>query len=203
TPELRRYYPTSVLVTGFDTIFFWVARMMMFGLRFTGDVPFRHVYVHGLVRDEYGAKMSKSKGNVQDPLELLATYGTDAMRFTLAAQSAMGRDLRLSVEGVHGIRGFANKSGNAARLGRLNLDDYVPARDGEPRPEEDLAARWIRTRLSRTVEEVRSALDGYRFNDAANALYRFLWNELCDWYVELAKLAFASGGEAARRATQR
>jgi len=202
TPELRRYYPTSVLVTGFDILFFWVARMMMFGLRFAGDVPFRHVYVHGLVRDEYGAKMSKMKGNVKDPLELLATYGTDALRFTLAAQSAMGRDIRLSVERIDGYRNFANKIWNAARFILLNLDGYVPENGHGAPAEFDAPALWIRTRFSRTVEEVRAALDGYRFNDAAIALYRFLWNEFCDWYVELAKLSLASGDPGARAATQ-
>jgi len=195
TPELAKYYPTTVLVTGFDIIFFWVARMMMFGLKFTGEVPFRDVYVHGLVRDEYGDKMSKSKGNVKDPLELLATYGTDALRFTLAAQSAMGRDIRLSLDRIDGNRSFANKIWNAARFILMNVGDA----------EVDLAAgrsggsdadRWIRARLSRCIDDVRSALDGYRFNDAATALYRFFWNELCDWYVELAKMSLASGGPA-------
>jgi valyl-tRNA synthetase len=198
TPELARYYPTSVLVTGFDILFFWVARMMMFGLRFTGEVPFRHVYVHGLVRDEYGAKMSKSKGNVQDPLELLATYGTDALRFTLVAQSAMGRDIRLSLERIDGNRSFANKIWNAARFVLMNLGDFT---DGGAGPL-GAADRWILTRLSRTVEEMRAALESYRFNDAAQVIYRFLWNEFCDWYVELAKLSLASSDPARRRATQ-
>jgi valyl-tRNA synthetase len=199
TPDLERYYPTSVLVTGFDILFFWVARMMMFGLRFTGEVPFHHVYVHGLVRDEYGAKMSKSKGNVQDPLELLATYGTDALRFTLAAQSAMGRDIRLSLERIDGNRSFANKIWNAARFVLMNLADYTA---GGGAGSLAAADRWILTRLSRTVEDMRAALDSYRFNDAAQVIYRFLWNEFCDWYVELAKLSLASGDPARRRATQ-
>ncbi|MBM4266912.1 MAG: valine--tRNA ligase [Deltaproteobacteria bacterium] len=198
-PELRRYYPTSVLVTGFDIIFFWVARMMMFGLRFTGEVPFRDVYVHGLVRDEYGSKMSKSKGNVKDPLELLATYGTDALRFTLIAQSAMGRDIRLSLERIDGNRSFANKIWNATRFLRMNLEGYRP---DAPRLPGGPAERWIRTRLSRTIEEARAALDAYRFNDVANVLYRFLWNELCDWYVELAKLSLTGGDADARSAAQ-
>ncbi len=188
TPELRKWYPTSVLVTGFDIIFFWVARMMMFGLRFTGQVPFRHVYVHGLVRDEYGEKMSKTKGNVKDPLELLATYGTDALRFTLTAQSAMGRDIRLSLDRIDGNRSFANKIWNAARFILLNVGDApVELADGM-RGGSD-AERWIRTRLAGCIAEVRESLDGYRFNDAASAIYRFLWNEFCDWYVELAKLS--------------
>ena len=199
TPELERYYPTQVLVTGFDIIFFWVARMMMFGLKFTGEVPFRDVYVHGLVRDEYGAKMSKSKGNVRDPLELLATYGTDALRFTLVAQSAMGRDIRLSLERIDGNRAFANKVWNAARFAQMHLDDFDPASSrlaGGP------AERWIRTRFSRATEEFREALDGYRFNDAATVVYRFLWNEFCDWYVELSKLSLGGEDAAARKAAQ-
>jgi valyl-tRNA synthetase len=199
TADLRRWYPTSVLVTGFDIIFFWVARMMMFGLRFMGDVPFRHVYVHGLVRDEYGAKMSKSKGNVQDPLELLATYGTDALRFTLAAQSAMGRDIRLSLERIEGNRAFANKIWNAARFVLMNLEGYERA-PAPPAPTG--AAVWIRARLARAVSEVRAALEEYRFNDAASAVYRFLWNEFCDWYVELAKLDLASGDPVRRAIAQ-
>ncbi len=200
TDDLERYYPTDVLVTGFDIIFFWVARMMMFGLKFTGEVPFRDVYVHGLVRDEYGAKMSKSKGNVRDPLELLATYGTDALRFTLVAQSAMGRDIRLSLDRIDGNRAFANKIWNAARFVQMNLEGFDPA---APVPEPGPAERWIRTRFSRTVEEFRDALDGYRFNDAATVIYRFLWNEYCDWYVELSKLSLGSGDVAARSAAQR
>lgn len=199
TPELQRYYPTQVLVTGFDIIFFWVARMMMFGLKFTGEVPFRDVYVHGLVRDEYGAKMSKSKGNVRDPLELLATYGTDALRFTLVAQSAMGRDIRLSLDRIDGNRAFANKVWNAARFAQMNLEDYDPR---EPRVDGGPAERWIRTRFSRATEEFRAALDGYRFNDAATVIYRFLWNEFCDWYVELSKRSLSGADPEARRAAQ-
>ncbi|MBM4245465.1 MAG: valine--tRNA ligase [Deltaproteobacteria bacterium] len=193
TPELAKYYPTDVLVTGFDIIFFWVARMMMFGLRFTGEVPFRDVYVHGLVRDEYGDKMSKTKGNVKDPLELLATYGTDALRFTLVAQSAMGRDIRLSVDRIDGNRSFANKIWNAARFVLMNAGDgKIDLADGMTGGTD--ADRWIRARLARCIDEVRTALDGYRFNDAAAALYRFFWNELCDWYLELAKPSLGSDG---------
>lgn len=200
TPELAKYYPTSVLVTGFDILFFWVARMMMFGLRFTGEVPFRDVYVHGLVRDEYGAKMSKSKGNVRDPLELLATYGTDALRFTLVAQSAMGRDIRLSVDRIDGNRAFANKIWNAARFVHMNLEGYDPSAAAG---EDDLAGRWIRARLSRCIEEVREAVRVYRFNDASSAIYRFFWNEYCDWYLELAKPTLLGADAARRAATQR
>jgi valyl-tRNA synthetase len=200
TAELEKYYPTSVLVTGFDILFFWVARMMMFGLRFTGEVPFKDVYVHGLVRDEYGAKMSKSKGNVRDPLELLGTYGTDALRFTLVAQSAMGRDIRLSEDRIEGNRAFANKIWNASRFVHMNLEDYDPkAVVGE----DDVAGKWIRARLSRAIDEVREAVALYRFNDVSTALYRFFWNEYCDWYLELAKPALQGNDPARRAATQR
>ena len=200
TADFERYYPTSVLVTGFDILFFWVARMMMFGLRFTGEVPFKDVYVHGLVRDEYGAKMSKSKGNVRDPLELLATYGTDALRFTLAAQSAMGRDIRLSEDRIEGNRAFANKIWNAARFVHMNLEDYEP---GAAVGEDDVAGKWIRARLSRAIEEVHEAVALYRFNDVSTAIYRFFWNEYCDWYLELAKPALQGDDPARRAATQR
>ncbi|MFP6663893.1 MAG: valine--tRNA ligase [Deltaproteobacteria bacterium] len=200
TPEMAKYYPTSVLVTGFDILFFWVARMMMFGLRFTGEVPFRDVYVHGLVRDEFGAKMSKSKGNVRDPLELLAQYGTDALRFTLVSQTALGRDIRLSVDRIEGNRAFANKIWNAARFVHMNLEDFDPAHDAG---EDDLAGKWIRARLSRVIEEVREAVRLYRFNDISTALYRFFWNEYCDWYLELAKPALMGDDVARRAATQR
>ncbi len=202
TADLKRWYPTAVLVTGFDILFFWVARMMMMGLRFTGEVPFRDVYVHGLVRDEYGAKMSKSKGNVQDPLELLAIYGTDALRFTLMSQSAMGRDIRLSTQRIEGNRAFANKIWNASR--------FVLMKIGEPDPDaasavacEDAAGRWIRSRLSVAAAEVSLALTEYRFNDASSAIYRFFWNEYCDWYLELAKLSLRSEDAARRAATRR
>src|SRR5262249_3990140 len=160
-------------------------------------------YVHGLVRDEYGQKMSKSKGNAADPLDLLAAYGTDALRFTLAALSAMGRDIRLSEDRIDGYRNFVNKVWNAARFILLNPDGYAPENGRGTAHQLDTAARWIMTRFSRTVEEVRTAIDAYRFNDAATALYRFLWNEFCDWYVELAKLSLGSGDLGARAATQR
>jgi valyl-tRNA synthetase len=200
TPELAKYYPTSVLVTGFDILFFWVARMMMFGLRFTGEVPFRDVYVHGLVRDELGAKMSKSKGNVRDPLELLAQYGTDALRFTLVSQTALGRDIRLSLDRIEGNRAFANKIWNASRFVHMNLEGFDPACDAG---EDDLAGKWIRARLSRVIEEVREAVRLYRFNDISSALYRFFWNEYCDWYLELAKPALIGDDAERRAATQR
>jgi valyl-tRNA synthetase len=208
TEDLRRFYPTSTLVTGFDIIFFWVARMMMLGLKFMGDVPFRHVYIHALVRDEHGQKMSKSKGNVIDPLEVMSAYGTDALRFTLTALSAMGRDIRLSAERITGYRNFANKVWNAARFVLLNVAgkerDSVRLGDGVGRERLSLPDRWILSRLQHTVRDVRHALDEYRFNDVAALLYQFIWHEFCDWYVELSKIALESAdtGEQARtRAT--
>ncbi|MGH7821998.1 MAG: valine--tRNA ligase [Candidatus Binatia bacterium] len=193
TLTLARFYPTSVLVTSFDIIFFWVARMMMMGLHFMGEVPFRDVYVHALVRDESGQKMSKSKGNVIDPLEILDRYGTDALRFTLVALSAMGRDIKLSEDRVEGYRNFANKIWNAARFVLMNVREASPREWTLPAPEEDLTAadRWILHRLAIATRSVREAIDGYRFNEAAAALYQFLWGEYCDWYLELAKITMA------------
>jgi valyl-tRNA synthetase len=193
TETLARFYPTSALVTGFDIIFFWVARMMMMGLHFMKDVPFRDVYVHALVRDEQGQKMSKSKGNVIDPLELLDRYGTDALRFTLVALSAMGRDIKLSADRVEGYRNFANKIWNAARFVLLNAGGEGAVTHRPLRLQDDLtlADRWILHRLARTTEEVRTAIDAYRFNEAAAALYRFLWSDYCDWYLELSKISLA------------
>jgi valyl-tRNA synthetase len=185
TEELRVFYPTACLVTGFDILFFWVARMVMFGLEFMGDVPFRDVYIHALIRDAEGQKMSKSKGNVIDPLSVMDRYGTDAFRFTLAALAAQGRDIRLAEERIEGYRNFANKLWNAARLVLANLDGYAPRR---PRNSAmTVADRWIRSRLQATVKATRQALDRYRFNEAASAVYQFLWHEYCDWYLEIAK----------------
>jgi valyl-tRNA synthetase len=186
TRDLEVFYPTSVLVTGFDILFFWVARMMMMGLRFMGDVPFRDVYIHALVRDAEGQKMSKSRGNVIDPLEVLEKYGTDSFRFTLAAFAAQGRDIRLSEERIAGYRNFTNKIWNASRFALGNLQGFDPGRPpGEGKL--SLADRWILSRLNRTISELRRGLDGYKFNEAASALYQFLWHEFCDWYVELIK----------------
>jgi len=196
TPELRRYYPTSVLVTGFDILFFWVARMAMLGLHFMRREPFRDVYIHALVRDAEGQKMSKSKGNVIDPLAIMGTYGTDAFRFTLAALAAQGRDIRISDERVEAYRNFANKLWNAARLVLSNLDGYDPAAATAPG---GLAERWITGRLQETIATVREALEVYRFNDAAGAIYQFLWNDFCDWYLEIAKTALYRADDAAAR----
>jgi valyl-tRNA synthetase len=201
TPELGVFYPTSCLVTGFDILFFWVARMAMLGLRFMGDVPFRHVYIHALVRDAEGQKMSKSKGNAIDPLTIMDQYGTDAFRFTLAALAAQGRDIRLAEERIEGYRNFANKIWNASRLVLTNLEGYDPKRAKRGRAA--VADRWILSRLSSTVRAVRKALDAYRFNDAASAVYQFLWHELCDWYLEIAKRSlYQSEDPIARAVTQ-
>ena len=198
TPELRTFYPTACLVTGFDILFFWVARMIMMGLRFMGDVPFRDVYIHALVRDMEGKKMSKSRGNVIDPLEVMERFGTDALRFTLAALAAQGRDIRLSEERIEGYRNFANKLWNAARFVLTNLDGYAPTRAPEVAP--SLPDRWIRSRLARTITAVKKGLRAYRFNDAAGALYQFLWHEFCDWYVECSKLTLHQSDDLRARA---
>ncbi|KQO73616.1 valine--tRNA ligase [Methylobacterium sp. Leaf89] len=199
TPELSRYYPTDTLVTGKDIIFFWVARMMMLGLHVTDRVPFSTVYLHTLVRDASGAKMSKSKGNVVDPLGLIDQYGADALRFTLAAMAAQGRDIKLAVNRVEGYRNFATKLWNASRFAEMNgcalRADYRPENAGET------LNRWALGEAARAVAEVTVALEAYRFNDAAAAAYRFVWNIFCDWYLELAKPVLQGEGvEAAAKA---
>jgi len=200
TPELARYYPTSVLVTGFDIIFFWVARMMMAGLEFMDQEPFHTVYIHALVRDEKGAKMSKSKGNVIDPLVLIDQYGADALRFTLAAMAAQGRDIKLAISRVEGYAKFATKLWNAARFAEMNgcLLDLGFTTD---RATETLN-RWIVAETARATAEVTAAILAYRFNDAANAAYRFVWNTYCDWYLELAKPLLQAEDEAAKAETR-
>ncbi len=236
TPELGRYYPTSVLVTGFDIIFFWVARMIMMGLKFTGEVPFREVYIHGLVRDAQGQKMSKSKGNVLDPIDLIdgidleslvakrtsglmqpqmaakieaatrkefpdgiPAFGTDALRFTFAALAATGRDINFDLGRIQGYRNFCNKIWNAARYVLMNVEGH----DLHGPREYALADRWIRDRLDETVEQVRAALDGYRFDHAAQTLYDFIWHDYCDWYLELSKpVLTGEASEAAKRGTR-
>ena len=186
TKDLEVFYPTSVLVTGFDILFFWVARMMMMGIKFMGDVPFKDVYIHALVRDADGQKMSKSRGNVVDPLVVIEKFGTDAFRFTLSAFAAQGRDVRLSEERLAGYRNFANKIWNASRFTLSNLQGYDPHR-APGKMELTLADRWIISRVNRTMGEVRQGLDSYKFNEAASAIYQFLWHEFCDWYIELIK----------------
>ncbi|GAB5376195.1 MAG: valine--tRNA ligase [Acuticoccus sp.] len=185
TPELRKYYPTSVLSTGFDIIFFWVARMMMMGLYFLNREPFETVYIHALVRDEKGAKMSKSKGNVVDPLELMDEFGADALRFTLSAMAAQGRDVKIAKARVQGYRNFATKLWNATRFAHMN--DCRLTADFDPAGARSTLARWILTEAARAEKDVAGAIEAYRFNDAAAAIYRFTWNTFCDWYLELAK----------------
>jgi len=199
TQLLKTFYPTSTLVTGFDILFFWVARMMMMGLHFMDDVPFRDVYVHALVRDEHGKKMSKSKGNVIDPLNVIEVYGTDAFRFTLTAFAAQGRDIKMSEKRVEGYRNFINKLWNAARFALMHLTSAaeMPAREQLGIPD-----RWILSRLHRLIGESGRALDDYRFNDAAATLYQFVWHEFCDWYLEAIKPAlYGNQGEDRRQAT--
>jgi valyl-tRNA synthetase len=241
TPELAAFYPTSVLVTGFDIIFFWVARMIMLGLRFQNEVPFREVYITGLIRDEHGNKMSKSKGNIIDPLDLIdgidlealvakrtaglmqpqmrnaiekatrkqfpqgiASFGTDALRFTFAALATMGRDIRFDLGRVEGYRNFCNKLWNAARYVLMNTEEHAADIAGGP-CEYSVADRWIRGRLGAAVASVRSNLAAYRFDLASQAMYEFVWYEFCDWYLELSKpvLQAADADPAARRGTRR
>ena len=195
TADFARYYPTSLLLTGFDIIFFWVARMMMFGIEFTDKVPFKDVYITPLVRDELGKKMTKSKGNVVDPLDLMEQYGADAVRFTLAQLAAQGRDVILSHDRFAASRAFANKIWNAARFVMMNLDGAP-----EPLPKVEigklgLAERWILSRLDDTIREVSRSIDAYEFNIAAMKLYQFIWHEFCDWYIELSKEPLKAGGE--------
>jgi len=187
TPELAAFYPTSCLVTGFDILFFWVARMMMMGLHFMDEVPFTDVYIHALVRDAQGQKMSKSKGNVIDPLTVIDAYGTDAFRFTLCAFAAQGRDVKLAEERIAGYRNFANKIWNASRFALMNLEGFDPAAVDPGELTYSNADRWILYRLNETARSVDEALTSYRFNEAASELYRFTWSEFCDWYIELAK----------------
>ena len=224
TPELATYYPTSVLVTGFDIIFFWVARMIMMGLKFMGDVPFREVYIHGLVRDADGNKMSKSKGNILDPLDLIdgieleplvakrtsglmrpqdaekieaatrrqfpdgiASFGTDALRFTFASMATQGRDIRFDLGRVGGYRNFCNKIWNAARFVMMMCDghDVSAVETGTAR---GFAEKWIRSRLHASLGQIREGFETYRFDLSAQSIYEFIWDEYCDWYIELAKV---------------
>jgi valyl-tRNA synthetase len=187
TPELKAFYPTSCLVTGFDILFFWVARMMMMGLHFMDEVPFRDVYIHALVRDAQGQKMSKSKGNVIDPLTVIDQYGTDAFRFTLAAFAAQGRDIKLAEERIAGYRNFCNKVWNAARFTLMNLEGFSPAGVELASLSLSSADKWILHRLNEATRATNEALEEYRFNEAAMALYQFTWSEFCDWYLELSK----------------
>ncbi|MFZ1106201.1 MAG: class I tRNA ligase family protein, partial [Hyphomicrobiaceae bacterium] len=237
TLEVKRFYPTSVLVTGFDIIFFWVARMLMMGLHFMKEIPFRDVYIHALVRDERGQKMSKTRGNVMDPLDVvdgigldrliqkrvdglmdkkdaarvtrdtrkdypagIPAYGADALRFTLAAMAAQGRDIKLSLKMVEGNRNFATKLWNATRFAEMN--DCVRVAGFDPRKVEETVNRWIAGEVERTAAAVTAGIEAYRFNEAAGAIYEFTWGTFCDWYLELTKPVLEGGSEAAKAETR-
>ncbi len=187
TETLNKFYPTSCLVTGFDILFFWVARMMMMGQKFMGQVPFKDVYIHALVRDAQGQKMSKSKGNVIDPLHIVDEFGADAFRFTLTSFAAMGRDVKLSTDRIGGYRNFCNKLWNASRFTLMNLEGFDPSDIDLNAHELSDADRWILTRLEEASRQTNSALDDYKFNEAASTLYAFTWHNFCDWYIEMAK----------------
>ncbi len=200
TPELGIYYPTSVLVTGFDILFFWVARMMMMGMHFMEEIPFHTVYLHALVRDKHGAKMSKSKGNVIDPLELMDEYGADALRFTLAIMAAQGRDVKLDPARIAGYRNFGTKLWNATRFAQMNGVKLDP--NFKPDDAKLAVNRWILTELTKAARAVTEGIANYRFNEAASAAYRFVWNQFCDWYLELLKPIFMGDDELAKAEAQ-
>jgi len=201
TKELAKYYPTSCLVTGFDILFFWVARMMMMGLQFMDEIPFHHVYIHALVRDENGKKMSKSTGNVIDPLDMIGKYGADALRFTLTSFAAMGRDIKLSEQRIEGYKHFMNKIWNATRFAMMNLPDEIPA--VELSEADGLANQWILHRLEEVKKSITKATEEYKFNEIAQILYKFIWSEFCDWYLEMVKPALYGEDEKAKAATQK
>jgi valyl-tRNA synthetase len=198
TRDLARYYPNDVMMTGFDIIFFWVARMIVFGLRFGGDVPFHTVFINGLVRDEKGQKMSKTRGNDVDPLDLVSRHGADALRFTLAALAAPGVDPSLSLKRLEGYQAFVNKLWNASRFLLMNLDGDRAAPGSFAVADLPLPSRWILGRLDHTARVVDAALAEFRFDQAANELYHFVWNDFCDWYLEISKTFLADPGEAPR-----
>lgn len=200
TVTLNTFYPTSALITGFDILFFWVARMMMMGIHFMDEVPFKDVYIHALVRDAEGKKMSKSKGNVIDPLEVIEQAGTDAFRFTLAAFAAQGRDVKLSEDRIEGYRHFVNKIWNSSRFVLMNLNEAGGS--GIEPAERSLPDRWILTRLGKVSDEIGQALDDYRFNDAASLCYQFVWHEFCDWYIEMAKEWLYGEDESLKKSVQ-
>jgi len=196
TDLLKTFYPTNVLVTGFDILFFWVARMMMMGIHFMDDVPFDDVYIHALVRDEHGKKMSKSKGNVIDPLKVIDHYGADAFRFTLAAFAAQGRDVKMSESRVEGYRHFVNKLWNAARFALMHITREDKSVDSANL---SLTEKWILSRSAATAKAVKEGIENYKFNEAASAVYQFVWHEFCDWYIEATKpTLFEKEGEQRR-----
>jgi valyl-tRNA synthetase len=206
TDALKTFYPTSIMETGFDIIFFWVARMIMMGMHFMNDVPFHKVYLHAMVRDEKGEKMSKSKGNVIDPLVLIDQHGADPLRFTLTAMAGQGRDIKLSVDRVEGYRGFCNKIWNATKFFHLQLEEAQGGPIAEPtggtaawiaaNPSKlSLSDQWIVSRLQKTIERVETGFKNFELNESAQALYEFAWLELCDWYIEFSKLPLREGGE--------
>src|SRR6185295_17435581 len=201
TPELKKYYPTSTLVTAHDILFFWVARMMMMGMHFMKEVPFHEVYIHALVRDAKGAKMSKSKGNTMDPLELIDKFGADALRFTLAAMAAQGRDIKLSEQRIEGYRNFGTKLWNAARFAQMN--ECAVWDQFDPKSPQEIVNKWIVGETAKTAAEVTRELEARRFNEAAGALYRFVWNVYCDWYLEFIKPLLNGEDEAAKLETRR
>ena len=200
TETLKKFYPTTVLCTGFDILFFWVARMIMMGIKFMDDVPFRHVYIHALIRDAEGQKMSKTKGNVIDPLEVMEQYGTDALRFTLAAFAAQGRDIKLDEDRIDGYRNFCNKLWNASRFVLMNLEGYEGTCQLDEQAGRSIADQWILSRLNTTTREVNQALEDFKFNDAALTVYKFIWNEYCDWYIEFSKSRLAVEGPGKKAA---
>jgi valyl-tRNA synthetase len=200
TPEVKRYYPTNVLVTGFDIIFFWVARMMMMGLHFMEDVPFHEVYIHALVRDKNGQKMSKSKGNIIDPLKLIDSYGADALRMTLAAHAAQGRDIKLSESRVEGYRNFTTKLWNAARFCEINGCQVDP--HFKPENCKETINKWIIGKVCEAVSDISAGIDNYKFNEAAGAAYQFTWGTFCDWYIELSKPIFYGEDNLIKSETQ-
>jgi valyl-tRNA synthetase len=200
--ELQFFYPTSVLITSFDILFFWVARMIMMGTHFMEEVPFRDVYLHALVRDAQGQKMSKSKGNVMDPLIVMDQYGTDAFRFTLTALAAQGRDIRISEERIEGYRHFVNKIWNASRFALMHLDEETTNLGKDKINELSIINQWILSRTSNTIREVKAALDSFQFNEAASVIYQFIWREFCDWYLEWIKPALFSDSATAKSETR-
>jgi valyl-tRNA synthetase len=200
TPELARYYPTSCLVTAFDILFFWVARMMMLGVKFKDEVPFHDVLIHGLIRDEKGRKMSKTLGNVVDPLELIDAYGADALRFSMAAMAAQGSDVKFAKPRIEGYRNFATKLWNAARFAEMN--GCVRVAGFDPKSAKQTLNRWIAGETERAAKAVTEGIEAYKFNEAASAVYQFVWGTFCDWYVELAKPLLTGSDEAARDETR-